>query len=133
MSTRALTPAERAELSRIFNTAQVHLANGSVFLRCKSAEQADRALALLALQGRAPARLDALRLSARATAAQAKLGEQIADEPRNRCPHCSRSATECWSMPCLQLESIMRQGAAAVNRWAAEADAPFRVQGRKSS
>lgn len=59
-----------------------------------------------------------------------RLKSQISAQPRNRCHDCGRTATACWSMPCLTLEVALSKGAAAINRWATQSDAPFRVEAK---
>lgn len=52
---------------------------------------------------------------------------------RNRCPHCARRATECWVLPCLELEIALTNGEKAVNTWCKQARAPFKVEAKKAS
>jgi hypothetical protein len=48
-------------------------------------------------------------------------------QKRGKCPWCGRSASECWTLPCLELETALHSGAPAVNRWCRRVGAPFRV------
>lgn len=47
------------------------------------------------------------------------------------CSGCKRCGSECWVMPCFELEQALAAGVEAVNSWLEAVDAPFRVE-RKS-
>lgn len=62
-----LTATESADLSRIMRAAkELHVGARSLKMRCDTAEDADRAVALLTKQGRDPFRIDTHRLTAEA-------------------------------------------------------------------
>ena len=53
------------------------------------------------------------------------------------CPHCGRRASECWAMPCLELQlkldSVLcgvPSSADAVNTWLIATDSPYRIEAK---
>lgn len=60
-----LSASEAADLARIMRSAkELRVSTRSMLMRCDTTQDADRAQALLAKQGRAPHRLDTHRLTA---------------------------------------------------------------------